>query len=79
MKDTWFMHTIMGGYCQVDVSIIGVSKGKVVLSTTIYDHFGAGRNDANVITPGLPSMYYLQHNTPADNNYKPFVWAVKVR
>jgi RHS repeat-associated protein len=79
MKDTWFAHTIMGGFCQIDVSIIGVKNGKVELSVTYYDHFGAGRNDADVMTPGLPSMYYLQHNTPSDDNYKPFIWSVQLR
>ena len=62
IDDTWYMNTIMGGFCQMDVSIVGINNGKVVLSIVYYDHFGAGTDDASKIIPGLPSMYYLQHN-----------------
>jgi hypothetical protein len=80
------MHTIMGGTQQFDAQIQHISATSIQVQYTIWDHFGAGRNDATRSLPGLPSMYWLQHNsvnsgqgsTNIANMYKPFIWGITV-
>lgn len=83
MKDTWFMHTVMGGFQQVTVQISIVSDKELLFKYTVWDHFGAGKSDATSPLPALPSLYWLQHNS-ANNNilmhdwFTPFIWNIKV-
>ena len=83
IKDTWFMHTVMGGFKQVDAQIQIVTANQIKVRYTLWDHFGAGTNDATSSTIGLPSLYWLQHNS-AENNilmsnwFTPFIWGIQV-
>ena len=83
MKDTWFMHTVMGGFQQVDAQIRIIKSDQIQIRYTIWDHFGAGTSDAGSNLPGLPSLYWLQHNSTKNNIlmsgwFSPFVWGVEV-
>lgn len=81
IKGTWFMHTVMGGFSQVD-ALVTVTKKQVIIAYRVWDHFGAGRSDAVSKLPGLPSMYWLQHNSAYNNillskMYTPYIWNIK--
>lgn len=81
IKDTWFMHTVMGGFQQVDAEIKVVSATQLRIRYTLWDHFGAGTNDAGSLLPGLPSLYWLQHNSARVNVlmsqlFTPFIWGI---
>lgn len=83
ITDTWFMHTVMGGTQQVNAQIRSISANEIQVNYMIWDHFGAGRNDAGSRLPGLPSMYWLQHNSTTydrntSNQFTPFIWNVEV-
>ena len=83
IKDTWFMHTVMGGVQQIDITIKTVSANHIELSYRVYDRFGAGTDDARSSLPGLASLYWLQHNSykyypETENQYMPFIWSVDV-
>lgn len=84
IKDTWYMHTVMGGNQQIDAQIQSISAGQIVVFYRVWDHFGAGRDDASSKLPGLPSLYWLQHvsgllNPDRSNNYQPFIWNIEVK
>ncbi|SFF07576.1 RHS repeat-associated core domain-containing protein [Chitinophaga sp. CF118] len=80
IKDRIFMYTVLGGTQQIDAQIRKISANEIRVQYTVWDHFGAGRQDAVSKLPGLPSMYYLQHNanSPAGVTYKPFIWNIRV-
>ena len=83
MKGTFFMHAVMGGFAQVDAQIKLVSDKDIMIKYTIWDHFGAGKSDAVSGLPGLPSLYWLQHNSEYNNIllknfFTPFLWSVDV-
>jgi len=83
VRESLFMRTVMGGTQQVDAQIRSISVDRIEVTYTIWDHFGAGTTDAVRNLPGLPSMYWLQHNsTEYDNNvsdqFTPFIWSVEV-
>jgi hypothetical protein len=49
----------------------------------VWDHFGAGTDDAMSKLPGLSSLYWMQHNSAQYNpstsvNYAPFNWNIRV-
>ncbi len=84
IKDTWFMHTVMGGNQQIDAQIQSISATEIIVQYKVWDHFGAGRNDASSNLPGLPSMYWLQHNSwlakpHLRQKYVPFIWNIEVK
>ncbi len=84
IKDTWYMHTVMGGNQQIDAQIQSISADHIVVSYRVWDHFGAGRNDATSNLPGLPSLYWLQHvsglqNPELRDRYQPFIWNIEVK
>jgi len=86
MKDTWFMHTILGGTQQWNAEIRLVSEGQINVTYTVHDRFGAGTDDAQSQLPGLSSLYWLQHNSYMHNRndrsilnrYTPFRWNISV-
>lgn len=82
IQGTWFMHTVMGGSQQFDAKIQSISATEIKVNYTIWDRFGAGHSDAVSKLPGLPSMYWLQHNSSnsgaPDNQYVPFIWNVNI-
>lgn len=80
VKDTWFMHTVMGGTQQFDAHIKSISSTEIKIQYEVWDHFGAGKSDAVSKLPGLPSLYWLQHNSGGNKYiYKPFIWSIKVK
>jgi RHS repeat-associated protein len=78
IKDTWFMHTVMGGTQQVDAQIMSMNSKRTSVRFTVWDRFGAGLDDATSKLPGLPSMSYLQHVVRNPNKYTPFIWNINV-
>ena len=70
------MHTVLGGTQQFDAKITKISSNEIKISYRVWDHFGAGTDDAKSNLPGLPSMYWLQHNTKS--KYVPFIWNINV-
>lgn len=83
IKDTWFMHTVLGGTQQWNAQIRSISAADIQVRYTVYDRFGAGTDDAQSKLPGLPSMYWLQHNSykyypNTSSNYTPFTWNINV-
>ncbi|MEZ4827680.1 MAG: hypothetical protein R3C61_15570 [Bacteroidia bacterium] len=90
IKDTWFMHTVMGGTKRVDAQIRKISATEIQVKYTVWDHFGAGKKDATSFLPGLPSLYWLQHNSinwskehttnfgDLSTKFIPFKWNVEV-
>jgi len=76
IKDTWFMHTVLGGTQQFDATITKVTANEILVRYSVWDHFGAGTNDATSKLPGLPSMYILQR-VPG-RKYVPFIWGINV-
>jgi hypothetical protein len=80
-KDTWFMHTIMGGTSGVEV-YMDIKDGNLSFVYRVYDHFGAGTNDHASDLPALPSLYMLQHRSDMSprfaHMYRPFVWSVMI-
>ncbi len=73
IKDTWLMHTVMVGTQQFDAKIRAISSKEIAVQYIIWDHFGAGTNDAISNLPGLPSMYWLQHNSESSESYIPYI------
>lgn len=83
IKATWFMHTILGGTQQWNAQIRSISATDIQVRYTAYDRFGAGTDDAKLKLSGLPSLYWLQHNSykyypHTSNNYTPFIWSINV-
>ncbi|MDJ1495012.1 hypothetical protein QNI19_18885 [Cytophagaceae bacterium DM2B3-1] len=78
-----FLAITIGGTQGVKVEIRLVNSHQIRVRYTIYDVFGAGRNDATgrlIPIPGLQSMFELQHyrNTRPNtrNLYRPFLLGV---
>jgi hypothetical protein len=46
ISQTFFMHTIMGGTHQIDATIKSISANEIKVDYTVWDHFGAGVDDA---------------------------------
>lgn len=83
IKDTWFMYTVMGGTQQWNAQITHISANEVKVRYMVWDHFGAGTDDAQSGLPGLSSLYWLQHNSSkyypsTSGNYAPFNWNIRV-
>lgn len=82
IKDQWFMYAVMGGTQKWKTTITKISATDISVTYQAYDRFGAGRDDATRILPGLPSLYWLQHNSyihgVSKNKYTPFIWSIKV-
>jgi RHS repeat-associated protein len=83
IKNTLFMHTVLGGTQQWNALITKISANEIKVRYTVWDHFGAGTDDAKSLLPGLPSLYWLQHNSshfyPSTvHNYAPFNWNIRV-
>jgi hypothetical protein len=85
IKETLFMHAVMGGTQQWNATIKRISANQIMVEYTVWDRFGAGTDDANSSLPGLGSMYWLQHNASTldpshtkPNAYQPFIWNITV-
>lgn len=83
IKDTWYMHTVLGGTQQWNAQITQISASQVKVRYMVWDHFGAGTDDAQSKLPGLSSLYWLQHNSThyypsTSGNYAPFNWNIRV-
>lgn len=83
MYGTWFMHTVMGGSQRFDAKIHSINANEIQVNYTIWDRFGAGREDAISLLSGLPSMYWLQHNSETEagspsNQFVPFIWNINI-
>ena len=83
IKDTWYMHTVMGGTQQWNAQIAQITASQVKVRYMVWDHFGAGIDDAQSKLPGLSSLYWLQHNSAhyyptTSGNYAPFNWNIRV-
>ncbi len=56
-----------------------ISATDINVNYTLWDRYGAGRDDATSSLPGLPSLYWLQHNSHNEdgaprNQFVPFIW-----
>ena len=83
IKDHLFMHTVMGGTQQWNAQIQQISAEKIKVQYTVWDRFGAGTDDAQSWLPGLPALYWLQHNSthfaPSTSKlFNPFIWNISV-
>ncbi|MFC4230255.1 RHS repeat domain-containing protein [Parasediminibacterium paludis] len=83
IKGTWYMHTVLGGTQQWNAQITQISANQVKVRYMVWDHFGAGTDDAQSKLPALSSLYWLQHNSPryypsTSRNYAPFNWNIRV-
>ena len=83
IRETIFMHTVMGGTQQWNVQIRNISADRIQVMWTVRDRFGAGTDDAQSGLPGLSSLYWLQHNSATvdpstKDRYTPFIWGIQV-
>ena len=83
IKDKWFMYTVLGGTQQWNAQITRITANEIRVRYTVYDRFGAGTDDATSRLPGLPSLYWLQHNSaqyyPSTSKmFTPFTWSITV-
>ena len=83
IKDTWFMHTVLGGTQQWNAQITQITASQIKVRYMVWDRFGAGMDDAQSKLPGLSSLYWLQHNSAQQypsksGNYAPFIWNIRV-
>jgi hypothetical protein len=80
-NNTWYIHTIMGGIAQVTAKINKINASEISVTYYLWDHFGAGSDDAKTNLPGLSAMYHLQHNFSEGENgkfFNPFIWHIKI-
>ena len=59
IRETIFMHTVMGGTQQWNVQIRNISADRIQVMWTVRDRFSAGTDDAKSGLPGLSSLYWL--------------------
>jgi hypothetical protein len=83
IRNNLFLATAMGGSQGIRAEIRLINSREIQVNYTIYDVFGAGRNDAGRWQfPGLQSMYVLQHYRNVDedsrNQYQPYFWGVNI-
>lgn len=75
------MHAVLGGTQQWNTKITSISATQIQVQYTVWDHYGAGTDNASSSLPELPSLYLLQHNSAnfypsSSRNYAPFNWNI---
>lgn len=83
IRDKLYMLVVMGGTQQWNAQVQSISGNHINVMWTVRDRFGAGKEDAQSPYPGLPSMYWLQHNSSQvdptlSNKFVPFSWGIQV-
>ncbi len=83
MRQNLYLATIIGGTQGIRAQIRVINSSEIHVNYTIYDVFGAGRNDAGRWQfPGLQSMYTLQHYRNVNENnrnlYRPYFLGVNI-